>query len=246
VILRRIAENLKQHHWTGVFIELAIVVLGVFIGMQVSNWNEERRDRALAHQYLVRLHEDFVLSIQDAESNIDSMEEQVRLASLMVARLRECRLDDVQRADFATGLYLLGRIEPQTMRRGTIDELRSTGRIGIIRNLKLRQGLSNIVQQQQRSAEVLGFIVARRTPQIAYVDFRNSLFVPESGLDTSRPVTDQVAFDFPALCRDPAYINAVSHLQRAAGVVIGQNRALLEEYRAMVKMLDAELVKEPT
>jgi len=44
MILRRIAEHLKQQHWTGVFIELAIVVLGVFLGMQVSNWNAERAE----------------------------------------------------------------------------------------------------------------------------------------------------------------------------------------------------------
>lgn len=35
----RIVEQLKQQHWTSVFIEIAIVVLGVFIGLQVNNWN---------------------------------------------------------------------------------------------------------------------------------------------------------------------------------------------------------------
>jgi hypothetical protein len=43
MILRRIVEHMKQQQWTAVFIELAIVVLGVFIGMQVSNWNAERQ-----------------------------------------------------------------------------------------------------------------------------------------------------------------------------------------------------------
>ena len=37
MIMRRLVDNLRQQHWTGVFIELGIVVLGVFIGMQVSN-----------------------------------------------------------------------------------------------------------------------------------------------------------------------------------------------------------------
>ena len=42
MILRRLTENLKQQHWTAIGIELVIVVPGVFIGMQVSNWNEDR------------------------------------------------------------------------------------------------------------------------------------------------------------------------------------------------------------
>ena len=58
MILRRIAEHLKQQHWTGVFIELAIVVLGVFIGMQVSNWNEDRVSRASEVRHLQEISED--------------------------------------------------------------------------------------------------------------------------------------------------------------------------------------------
>jgi hypothetical protein len=45
MILSRAVEHLKQQHWTGVFIELVIVVLGVFIGLQANNWNEARLER---------------------------------------------------------------------------------------------------------------------------------------------------------------------------------------------------------
>ena len=47
MILSRTIEHLKQQHWTGVFIELVIVILGVFIGLQVQDWNQARQDRAL-------------------------------------------------------------------------------------------------------------------------------------------------------------------------------------------------------
>ena len=52
MIVRRLVENLKQQHWTGVLIELAIVVLGVFIGLQVSTWNEARVERQRTAQVL--------------------------------------------------------------------------------------------------------------------------------------------------------------------------------------------------
>ncbi len=52
MILRRIAQHMKQQHWTGVFIELVIVVLGVFIGLQVQDWNQARQDSAAVTQYL--------------------------------------------------------------------------------------------------------------------------------------------------------------------------------------------------
>ena len=37
-------EQMKKHHWGGVLIELVIVIVGVFIGLQVNNWNQARSD----------------------------------------------------------------------------------------------------------------------------------------------------------------------------------------------------------
>ena len=45
MILRRIATNLRAQNWTTVAIELAIVIGGVFIGIQAANWNEQRQER---------------------------------------------------------------------------------------------------------------------------------------------------------------------------------------------------------
>ena len=58
MILARALEHMKKQHWTGVFIELVIVVLGVFIGMQVSNWNAAREDALLGRDYVRRLRTD--------------------------------------------------------------------------------------------------------------------------------------------------------------------------------------------
>jgi hypothetical protein len=58
MLLRRLVEQLKQQHWFGVGIELMIVVLGVFIGMQVSNWNAERETSRRAAVFSTRLTED--------------------------------------------------------------------------------------------------------------------------------------------------------------------------------------------
>ena len=45
MILRRMAANLRAQNWTAVAIELAIVIVGVFIGIQAANWNQQRQER---------------------------------------------------------------------------------------------------------------------------------------------------------------------------------------------------------
>ena len=44
MLLRRITKHVKDQNWFAVGIDFVIVVIGVFIGIQVSNWNEARTD----------------------------------------------------------------------------------------------------------------------------------------------------------------------------------------------------------
>lgn len=55
MILRRLTANLRAQNWTAIGIEFLIVVIGVFLGMQVSNWNQQRLERRATHQMLVQL-----------------------------------------------------------------------------------------------------------------------------------------------------------------------------------------------
>ena len=45
MILRRLVDHIKNQHWTMVFLDFVIVVVGVFIGLQVNNWNQARQER---------------------------------------------------------------------------------------------------------------------------------------------------------------------------------------------------------
>ena len=69
MILRRLTNAFRKQDWFTVFIETLIVVLGVFLGIQVANWNESNAQRADAQKLLVRLDEEAgtLLDIQRAE-----------------------------------------------------------------------------------------------------------------------------------------------------------------------------------
>ena len=41
-MLRHVIAHLRRQDWTAVAIELVVVIVGVFIGVQASNWNAER------------------------------------------------------------------------------------------------------------------------------------------------------------------------------------------------------------
>ncbi|CAN0603893.1 unnamed protein product, partial [Ectocarpus sp. 12 AP-2014] len=54
MILRSLTKHVKDQNWFAVGLDFAIVIVGVFIGIQVSNWNESQREQALLRDYLHR------------------------------------------------------------------------------------------------------------------------------------------------------------------------------------------------
>jgi hypothetical protein len=68
VLLRRVIEHVKAQNWTAVALDFLIVVVGVFIGIQVSNWNEglafEKREQLLLRE----LRGEIAQNMADAQS----------------------------------------------------------------------------------------------------------------------------------------------------------------------------------
>jgi len=58
VILQRLSGHMKNQDWTAVFLDFVIVVLGVFMGLQVQNWNEARLQQQTARVYVERIRDD--------------------------------------------------------------------------------------------------------------------------------------------------------------------------------------------
>ena len=55
MLLRRITTHIKEQNWFAVGIDFVIVVFGVFIGIQVANWNDDRAEHQMETKALVAL-----------------------------------------------------------------------------------------------------------------------------------------------------------------------------------------------
>ena len=64
MILSRVIEHVKKQHWTAVFLDFVIVVMGVFIGIQLGNWNEARADKRDYRQALERYRQELVANLE--------------------------------------------------------------------------------------------------------------------------------------------------------------------------------------
>ena len=60
MIYKRFAARLRAQDWVAITIELAIVVVGVFIGSWVANWNQARIEKRETRELLVQLKPELV------------------------------------------------------------------------------------------------------------------------------------------------------------------------------------------
>ena len=58
MLLRRVIEHVRRQEWTAIGLDFVIVVIGVFVGIQAANWNQDRADARLGRAYGERLAHD--------------------------------------------------------------------------------------------------------------------------------------------------------------------------------------------
>lgn len=57
MILRRITQHVKGQNWFAVILDFIIVVVGILIAFQLTNWNEAQTDRKRESQILHQIAE---------------------------------------------------------------------------------------------------------------------------------------------------------------------------------------------
>ncbi|MCA8900451.1 MAG: hypothetical protein KDA53_04315 [Hyphomonas sp.] len=77
MILRRLTDAFRKQDWFTVLIETLIVVLGVFLGIQLGNWNEARAAKARETALLIELKEEIETSIRVTNQKAGAIEQVV-------------------------------------------------------------------------------------------------------------------------------------------------------------------------
>lgn len=68
MVIRRIRQHVATHNWFAVFVDVLIVIVGVFLGTQANNWNDARIERATAADYRRGIVEDLKANEADLAS----------------------------------------------------------------------------------------------------------------------------------------------------------------------------------
>lgn len=68
MIFKRAVAKLRAQDWTAIAIELLIVMIGVFVGVQASNWNQSRLESAETQRLLMEIRPELRSQLQFIDS----------------------------------------------------------------------------------------------------------------------------------------------------------------------------------
>lgn len=143
MILRRVIAHVRKQEWTAIGIDFVIVVVGVFVGIQVANWNEQRSEDARANAYLARIDGNLqsdLLSIQRREvfwrQVIDHGKDAIRYAE-------SGTLVDGSAWKTVLAFYQASQLWQWVTSDATYQEMRSAGELGLIRDQTQRDAISS-------------------------------------------------------------------------------------------------------
>lgn len=161
MLLRRINEHVTNQNWFAVGLDFLIVVFGVFIGLQVANWNETRKDQSQEQLVIARLSDDFVSLSRDLDEKIANLE----LANKGIEDMQKLIIDFPNAANQEHVRFFLEhsfKLENPVGHSETYSQLVSSGDMNLITNKTLRNTLmrhatltNTLIQRDQARREWL-------------------------------------------------------------------------------------------
>lgn len=130
MLLRRVIQHVREQQWTAIAIDFVIVVVGVFIGIQVSNWNQARLDRHKAASYRQRLVDELQFNAHQFRQQ-KAYYQMVKRHGLAALASLEGRGGSVGEA-FAVDAYQATQMDLSPPKRFVFDELVSAGLVGLL------------------------------------------------------------------------------------------------------------------
>jgi hypothetical protein len=236
MILRSLTKHIKDQNWFAVGLDFVIVVTGILIAFQITNWSESRKNNELEEKYLSRLHEEIVnISVQNRTEDFDisifeNLSEVVQYFSnynspsktLLEPIGKHCR------AVSSSHIYGGNISLPPT-----ISEMISTAQILLIKDEILRMQIVKFAQaldeaaQLRQDVQIGRLVLSRKYPE----------FIALSATDRN-----QHTCDFPAMAESQSFINDfLDNFYRYSGYTSGviQRQQTLREQ--LHKAVDAEL-----
>lgn len=156
MILRRLADSIRQQDWFTVFLELVIVVIGILVALQVDNWNQERHARGEAAILRQQIIHDLYRNREEIQARINYYAQGLVFAEQALEGLSS---DEPPSPDLAwrtvLGAYQAGQIWPFQLDSSAFREAQSAGNMAYVADTTSLALLASLYQVTAYDVELI-------------------------------------------------------------------------------------------
>jgi len=146
--LRRVRRNLMTENKLNLYVvyaigEVVLVVVGILVALQIDNWNENQRIRNIEQQYLLALKEEFEYNKAELASVMNLNKEYTDYA-LKISDYAGPGNPGITEKEFETlAMNSFASEVHYNPNQGVLDEIISSGKLGMFSNDELKFALSS-------------------------------------------------------------------------------------------------------
>jgi Family of unknown function (DUF6090) len=120
--------------------EIFLVMIGILLAIQVSNWNQSRKDHQREAMYYCQLLEDVEQDQLKMEVQLEVIQNRLASANALIAYLQQ---DEIDMAELALliGQSVASNDFKINVTTSTFEDIKSSGNIHLLRDLELKMNL---------------------------------------------------------------------------------------------------------
>ena len=237
-------EHLRTQNWVAVVLDFFIVVVGVFVGIQVDNWNQARISQGKELEYLSLLDRDLERGVSVLEQLSANIGQHVSAAQLISRSSGRTDIDVVDIEKAFSKLYMTYAYVPQ---QSTYIGLRNGAHLDILRDTELRSALVDFFEVRQNRFQAEYIRDYTLTQQRLHRHLANYVrFLPAERLDAFATPPDNLHWTkliapLSALDEDVEFLNDLAELGARGDEILGVIDVLMTELNAMRTTIDSQL-----
>ena len=215
MLLRRMTQHVKEQNWFAVALDFFIVVAGILIAFQITNWNEARQDQALSRQILDRLDDEFAEILGEVDVALSSHQRNMDGLIVIIEAIDQNTLPEEKVEAFKAGLLYSYTHRSSTYRSATYTEIIANGRIGLIEEENLREALLAFERTVDEAVDAFLHIRMVQSEFTEAITRHSSYQTPVKPPTLEKSFMEIGDFDFEAMKSDPEFRNAAHELLAA-------------------------------
>jgi len=229
MLLRRLMAHVRGANWFAVALDLLVVVVGLFIGLQIDTWWEGHKEAQLESVYLMELQEDF-------DANRSSLEEQIRRSEKVINNMITLHAQSLlpepslSVPELNARFTSINQMPTFAITTRAYDNLTGSGDLNLLRNRSLKNALADYYAKAQVTA------VVQATHEMELVQtFQPYIIENLDYAAVKRNLVDDFPLGEPG---DAARILEKLHTQKFQNIVVQKwviTTDLLDQFRGMLE-----------